>query len=360
MIREWIMKKRMILVGAFFLFALSAMAFAKHAWTVRANISKMKLYYNNDKLEDTVLTIDKTIYIPLDILSDSLGFDVSKDTKANKIVIKDGDYSGDYQGKLKELQDLIDDLNRKLRYYSDGFEDETNQTEGDFYASLYSETSMNKAVWPLQKNLFMNIQRYTKADTWFKVELQANEGLTVALRSMLTGDLNLYMYDQTGTLIRSAYNISKDQYGILSYKTSKQTMLYIRVEGQIGNYSLGFYDNYYNNQDSRNDERDFFGSLFTAKKLVSGYYSRDLENLKDCYRIDVKQGQTLTVNLIPQMEENSMNIILYDQNESVLSQANNIQYNKIGTVYKKAAQDSTYFVVVNGAVGKYNLIYSLN
>ncbi len=231
----------------------------------------------------------------------------------------------------------------------------------NYYNSLTYATSMGSAVYPLVRNQFIKTPRDNKTDTWYKIDVKEGDGITIVLKPQIDKDsMHLYLYDSSGASIKSAAYIYDGNYGVVSKKDiSYDQTMYVKVTGAVGNYYIGFYDQYYSNDSSINDERDFFGSLNTAKKLISNVITvtHSDKNLDDYYRIDLKEGQTLSVSITPQIDKDSMHLYLYDSEASALSNKSYIYNGKVGTVSKKASRDCTYFIRVSGTSGKYELSY---
>jgi hypothetical protein len=218
---------------------------------------------------------------------------------------------------------------------------------------------MGSAVWPLKNNGFIKTLRNNTSDTWYKVDLYEDKGLTVALKAQIdSGYLELFLYNEDGKQL-SYKSASDGKYATVGIKADKDTTVYVRVSGSKGIYYLGFYDHYYNSEASQNDERDFYGALNTAQKIINGNIERSDEELKNYYRVDVKEGQSLSVSMMPQIDSGYLEIRLYNSDGEQLSYKS-ASNGKVATVTKKASTDCTYFIAVTGSKGKYTLSYTIN
>lgn len=214
----------------------------------------------------------------------------------------------------------------------------------------------SSAIYPVEKNKFIKTSRENKTDVWYKLNLEEGEGITAVLHPQIDKDyMNISIYDEEGSELDGETLIHNGEYGIVNYKAPERKSIYVKVTGSAGIYYIGFYDQYFNNQASFNDERDFFGSLETAKKVTSGTITRKDENLTDWYRIDVKEGQVLTASITPQIDKDYMNIYIYDKEGSQLDGETLIRNEETGEVSKTASTNATYFIKVSGASGKYDL-----
>lgn len=359
-------KKFVIFLVIVSLLTSSTVAYAAGGTTIKAILSNLKIYYGNSKVSGSVITYKNVKYVPAKILSDNLGFKVS--ASSSKLTITETESKEYLQNKIDslsnentDLKSQVDVLNEKLRFYSGGEEDYTNQSESDYYNSLNYATSIGSAVWPLKNNQFIKTSRDSENETWYKVDIDEGKGLTVAIRPQIDqGDMEIYMYNKSGVQIDYQYYISNGKYGLVSNKAASDTTYYIKVTGSIGIYYIGFYDHYYNNELSMNDNRDFFGSLNTSKKLLSGDIIRNDANIEDWYRVDVKEGQTLSAQIMPQIDSGDMEIFLYGTDGSQLDYQYYISNSKSGSVEKKASKNGTYYIKVTGPIGKYFLSYNLN
>jgi hypothetical protein len=175
----------------------------------------------------------------------------------------------------------------------------------------------------------------------------------------------LYLFDKDGTRLSDTY-MYNGQYGYVGINASKDTTVYICVKGPEGIYYIGFYDAYWNNSASMNDERDNFGCIGTAKYMPIAANSnagvnikRDDASLENWYRIDVKEGQTLTVTVGAHVDKDCLYLYLYDKDVSRLDDTY-IYDGRFGKVTKKASKDCTYYIMVKGSSGTYNLSYTIN
>lgn len=401
------MKKRVVSIAIIFCLVFASTAvYAANAKKIEAALSSMKLYLNNKPVKGDVITAKGNTFIPISVLSNDLGLKVSTNAKAGTISIsgKVGSADNSANDKLKKennqiksekaalqqqvaylknsqsqlladngrMKSQINELNSKLAAYSNVAQSTTNNqtpgsqggsgiSEDQYFKSLALATTMSSAVAPLKKNQFIKTYRDNKTDTYYKVDLKEGEGLTAVLKPQIDKDyMQMYLCNESGSQLSYSGGIYNGKYGLVSGKATHNTTVYIRVTGITGVYYLGFYDHYNNNLPSLNDERDFFGSLNTAKKITNEVITRNDSNLEEYYRVDVKEGQTLSVSISAQIDKNYLQMYLYDAEGSQLSYSGGIYNGKTGTISKKASKDCTYFVKINGSTGKYNLAYSVN
>lgn len=219
---------------------------------------------------------------------------------------------------------------------------------------------LSSAVYPSVKNKFIKTLRENKDDTWYKVDLKEGEGITAVLHPQIDkDDMEISIHDIEGNQLDDKYWIKDGQYGIVGYRATTNKTIYVRVKGATGIYYIGFYDQYINSKSSLNDERDFFGSLQTAKKADNGTVTRKDENLNDWYRVDIQEGETLTASITPQIDKGDMEIGIYDKEGSQLDDKYWIKDQETGTVSKTASTNNTYFIKVSGSAGKYDLDVSV-
>ncbi len=340
--------------------------YAANNETVKATISKLKMCFDGSQVKGNVLTYNKVNYIPVSLLTDKLGFKVSTSVKTNKLTITEKVSKEDLQNQVSllnskngELQSQITELNKKLRFYSGGKEDYTGETTDDYFNNVNSATSMGNAVWPIKNNAFIKTERSNDNDTWYKVNLYEGKGLTVALKAQIdTGSIKLELYNKDGRQLDYGY-ATNGQYVSCGNRASTDTTLYAKVSGAKGIYYIGFYDQYYNNTSSLNDERDYFGSLNTAQKISNGNMEKVDVNLTNWYRVDVGESKTLSVSIIPQIDSGNLKIDLYNSDGKQLDYAYGSN-GKVANVSKQASTDCTYFIAISGSKGKYYLSYSLN
>lgn len=116
------------------------------------------------------------------------------------------------------------------------------------------------------------------------------------------------------------------------------------------------------------DEVKYFASLATATSRAAAVYplkkNQFIKTYRDYksdtyYKLDLKEGEGTTVAIRAQIDKDSMNIFLYDSEESQLDYEY-MSNGQTGTVSKKASRDCTYFIKIGGSAGKYNLQYSTN
>lgn len=359
-------KKFIVFLVVLSLFASSTVAYAAGGTSIKAVLSNLKIYFGNSKLNGSVITYKNVKYIPAKVLSDNLGFKIS--SSSSRLTITETESKDSLRSQINslendnsDLKNQIKELNEKLRFYSGGEEDYTGQSEEDYFNSLNYANSIGTAVWPLKNNEFIKTARNTTSDTWYKIEVNEGQGITAVLHPQIDkGYMYINMYDKDGKDLYGTYSASNGEYAWISQTAASDTTYYIKIKGEQGIYYVGFYDNYYNNQRSMNDERDFFGSLNTAKVLSIDTVTRDDANRYDFYRVDLKEGQTLSVSITPQIDRGYLYLNLYNKDGSDLSGTFSATNGKTATITKKASADCTYFIKVRGEEGKYNLYYSIN
>lgn len=348
------MKKKMFIITMAACFFASSTLAAAGSRTVNATITNLKLYFNENRINGTVLNYNNTNYVPVNILNKYLGYKVSSDSEGITII-----QSKDKAALLKENSKLSSenaDLKAKLRLYSGGEEDYTGQSKEDYFNSLTKATSLAWAAWPLTKNEFIKTPREASDDTWYKFSLKEGEGLTVALKAQIdTGTLGLSLLNEDQEQLDSC-QVANGSYGTVHYQASCDTVIYVKVTGGKGLYYLGFYEDYSNNEDSGNDKRDFFGSIYTAKKLAAAFYTREEEALPDYYRMEVGESQQLNVVIMPKMDDGNMRLALYGSKGEMLKSVY-VMDSQTGYVSIKAPKKSTYYISVTGSEGTYYLEY---
>jgi hypothetical protein len=210
------------------------------------------------------------------------------------------------------------------------------------------------------RNKFIKFNKYSEDDIYFKINLKEGQGITVALKPQINdGYMGLYLYDKNENKLDYEGGIRNGEYGAIDFEAANDMTLYAEISGETGIFYIGFYDSYYSNSNSLNDERDFFGTIFTAKKIGEDTYEK-IKDYDNYYRVDVKEGQNLTVNLTPHINKDYMGIYLYDKDGSKLDYDSGVHDGETGTVTKISATDGTFFVMIEGAEGKYDLNYIIN
>ena len=121
---------------------------ASTASTVKATISKLKIYFNEKKLNGNVLSYKNEYYVPVDILKEYLGYEVSKNTKTNKLTILENVNKSELQSQINKLKSEVKDLNEKLELYRGDIPDDSayKQIEDVTY------TNQNKHIYNIYWN----------------------------------------------------------------------------------------------------------------------------------------------------------------------------------------------------------------
>lgn len=418
------MKKRFFTIGIVICFLLtSTIAFAASANKIEALVSGMKINFNGNALRGTVLTAKGVTYLPMDILSSSLGFKISVDTKNKKFMISEkvnktdllkkigllqsendgmkasvaalntekGSFTSEKAELTKNVEMLqndrnelkvaldtikaekdkltsenaalkvqIDGLNAKIRLFSPISSTTSGTPDAAYYNSVNNAISMTSAASPYYKNKFIKTTKNNNADTFYKIDLKEGQGLTATIKPQIdSGSMYIYLYNSQGNEIAHNNYIGNGSYGSVNYIAKQNTTVYIKINGPSGIYYVGFYDAYWNNVNAYDDQRDFFGSIYTAKKITQDNIERKDANLEDYYRVDVKENQTFSAGIVPQIDSGSMYIYLYNSQLAELEHQNYIGNGSSGTVTKKASADGTYFIRIAGSAGKYQLAYSV-
>ena len=107
------MKKRILSLSIVFCLLLSTIAYAAGATKIEALVSGMKIYFNGKALKGDVLTAKGVTYLPMDILSNNLGFKLSADTKNKKFAISEIVNKSDLQKNVTNLQSQNNELKSK-------------------------------------------------------------------------------------------------------------------------------------------------------------------------------------------------------------------------------------------------------
>lgn len=88
----------------------TTIAFAAGATKIEAIVSGMKIYFNGKALKGDVLTAKGKTYLPMDILSNNLGFKLSADTKNKKFNISESVSKSSLQQKLTDIDGQNNEL----------------------------------------------------------------------------------------------------------------------------------------------------------------------------------------------------------------------------------------------------------
>jgi hypothetical protein len=107
---------------------MSATVAAASKTTIKATLTKLKIYLGSSKLNSSVLTYNNVNYIPVNILSDKFGIKISTSTKSDKLTLTEKVSKKQLQDKVTELEATVNDLNDKLELYRGDIPEDSEYT----------------------------------------------------------------------------------------------------------------------------------------------------------------------------------------------------------------------------------------
>ncbi len=132
------MKKRIITISIIICFlATTSIVYAANTATVNAVISGLKMYFKGNQLNGDVLTAKGVTYVPMDILSNNLGFKLSSDSKTKKLTITEKVSKDKLSNDITSLQNTINALkaeNSSLTTDKNILESDKSNLESDIEA----------------------------------------------------------------------------------------------------------------------------------------------------------------------------------------------------------------------------------
>ncbi|WP_044413250.1 PPC domain-containing protein [Thiomicrospira microaerophila] len=200
-------------------------------------------------------------------------------------------------------------------------------------------------------------------DRYFKFDLNEGDGITIDLGAQLNaGSMNMSVYrpdnQSIHNYIHRATSIVNNKSSAISFKATVTGTYTIIVSGASGTATLGLYRAFYN-AGVTDSTRDYNATFTTAYYLQSGAYTRTNADLGDFYRFEARKGDELTINLAASVDSGSMNMSVHGpDNQSIhnyIHRATSIGNNQNKTVSFTANQDATYYLLVFGAAGSYQI-----
>ncbi len=168
------MKKRIIILCILLCLMIPVTAYAATNETVKATITKLKMYFDGSQVKGNVLTYNKVNYVPVSLLSDKLGFKVTTSSKTNKLTITEkvskedlrneidnlNSQNYDLQSQISDLNGQISDLQSKLSLYQGTIPDDSSYEAINNFTYLNTDGYLYNSNWNSVTPFMINSKVY--------------------------------------------------------------------------------------------------------------------------------------------------------------------------------------------------------
>lgn len=210
---------------------------------------------------------------------------------------------------------------------------------------------------PLTTNTAFEFEK-TSPVQFYAIDLVEGQGVTVVLNALnVVGGSEFQIFSPNdlnnfylrSTTINSSVGVTSESF------TAASTGRYViaTTGSGIGQQSLAVYSAFFN-AGITDQSRNYYGSLFTSRYLVTGEYNASAQH--DYFRFETQSGQPVAIEYSISAAALTSSIRVLNKSRQLVTQLANLREGARGTLSFVPASSDVYFLELTNSPQRYNLI----